>query len=152
MINWQSLTYDELTKDNLYDLAYERIQIFVKAQQRPYQELDAADKVAHHILGYQDGHLVAYARVFQTENHATFGRVLTAPAVRGQGVGRQLMAQITAELTRDFAGQPVIIEAQVDKQHFYEKFGYRIDGAPFIFNQTPHIKMVRQEGQLQAAE
>ncbi|HJE86803.1 MAG TPA: GNAT family N-acetyltransferase [Levilactobacillus hammesii] len=145
MINWQSLTYNDLTKDNLYDLAYERIRTFVQEQNRPYQEIDAVDKRATHILGYQAGRLVAYARVFMDGDHATFGRVLTVAEVRGQGVGRQLMTQITAELARHFAGQRVVIEAQVDKQHFYEKFKYATEGEPFIFNHTPHIRMVRQD-------
>ncbi|KRK94187.1 hypothetical protein FD25_GL001010 [Levilactobacillus acidifarinae DSM 19394] len=61
------------------------------AQKRVYQEIDAIDRTAQHILGYQDGHLIAYARVFTEQGHATFGRVLTVPEVRGQGVGRLLM-------------------------------------------------------------
>jgi len=151
MIKWQTMSYKELTKDNLYDLAYERIRTFVMAQKRPYLELDNVDKRAHHILGYQDGRLVAYARVFTDGDHVTFGRVLTVPEVRGRGVGRQLMAQITAELDRNFADQPVTIEAQVDKQHFYEKFHYRVVGVPFIFNQTPHIRMVWNRDNVQSA-
>lgn len=144
MINWQVKPLEQLTAREFYDLAYERTRTFVVAQQRIYQEIDAIDLTAQHILGYQDGHLVAYARVFTEQGYATFGRVLTVPEVRGQGVGRLLMQQITTELAQDFAGQPVVIEAQVDKQHFYEKFNYAVEGQPFLFNHTPHIKMVRQ--------
>ncbi|MDT6979278.1 GNAT family N-acetyltransferase [Levilactobacillus zymae] len=144
MISWQISDFKHLTTTAFYDLAYERTRTFVVAQHRVYQEIDAIDQVARHILGYQEGHLVAYARVFHEHDHATFGRVLTVPEVRGQGVGRLLMQQITTELDRDFAGQPVVIEAQVDKQGFYEKFDYAAEGRPFLFNHTPHIKMVRR--------
>jgi ElaA protein len=51
------------------------------------------------------------------------------------------MVQIEAEIRRNFAGEAISIEAQVDKQHFYEKFGYAAIGAVFDFNGTPHIRM-----------
>lgn len=144
MVEWHVKTFGQLTTPEFYDLSVERIRTFVVAQKRVYQEIDATDRVAHHILGYQAGRLVAYARVFGADGYATFGRVLTVPEVRGQGLGRLLMQQITTELAQDFAGQPVVIEAQIDKQHFYEKFNYVAEGQPFLFNHTPHIKMVRQ--------
>lgn len=144
MVKWRIKTFGQLTIPEFYDLSVERIRTFVVAQNRVYQEIDAIDPLAHHILGYQSGRLVAYARVFGANDNATFGRVLTVPEVRGQGIGRLLMQQITTELARDFAGQPVVIEAQVDKQHFYEKFGYVAQGQPFVFHHTCHIKMKRQ--------
>ncbi|RXI78457.1 GNAT family N-acetyltransferase [Levilactobacillus suantsaii] len=145
MVTWEAKTFAELTAKEFYDVFYERIRTFVVAQQRIYQELDAVDKTARHLLGYQGGKLVAYARVFRTDDHATFGRVLTVPEVRGQGLGRQLMQQITTELARHFADQPVVIEAQVDKQGFYEKFNHMPVGQPFLFQHTPHIKMQRRD-------
>lgn len=125
-MEWQAKSFDELSREEFFDIAYERIRTFVIAQHRPYQEIDATDKVARHILGYQAGQLVAYARVFREAGHVTFGRVLTIPEQRGTGLGHQLMVQI---------------EAQIDKQHFYEKFGYAAISAVFDFNGTPHIRM-----------
>ncbi|MFC6260663.1 GNAT family N-acetyltransferase [Levilactobacillus fujinensis] len=141
MIEWRVRTFNSLTPAEFYDVAFERIRTFVIAQQRIYQEIDKTDKVAKHILGYQDGRLVAYARVFTEQEHVTFGRVLTIPELRGQGLGRQLVAQIEAEIHTEFAGLPISIEAQIDKQQFYEKFGYEAAGDVFLFNSTPHIQM-----------
>ncbi|KRN01850.1 acetyltransferase [Levilactobacillus senmaizukei DSM 21775 = NBRC 103853] len=143
MINWQIESFDELTTIDLYKIAYERIRTFVIAQHRPYQEIDQTDLIARHIVGYQDGQLVAYARVFTDEASVTFGRVLTIPERRGQGLGRQLMEQIEGEIARHFAYRPIFIEAQIDKQHFYEKFGYVAEGAVFDFNGSPHIRMTK---------
>ena len=142
MTTWQVLTYDDLTKDQLYTLAYERQRTFVADQQRPYQDLDDVDRVARHILGYQGDQLVAYARAYQEGDHAKFGRVLTIPEVRGQGLGRCLMDQITAELARDFPGEPVEILAQVGKRGFYEKFGYVAVGDDFLYHHTWHVRMI----------
>lgn len=140
-VKWLVNTFAELSTENLYKVAYERIRTFVIAQDRVYQEIDEIDPVAHHVMGFQDGRLVAYARIFTEQGHVTFGRVLTIPEVRGQGLGRQLMAQIEAEIRRDYPGQPISIGAQVDKRGFYEKFGYQERGAIFNFHGTPHIRM-----------
>ncbi|WP_203642212.1 GNAT family N-acetyltransferase [Levilactobacillus andaensis] len=141
MLEWRVKSMDELTPNEFYDIAFERIRTFVIAQERIYQEIDETDKVARHILGYQDGRLVAYARVFTERDHVTFGRVLTIPERRGQGLGRQLVMQIEAEIHANFAGMPISIEAQIDKQQFYEKFGYEAAGDVFLFHSTPHIQM-----------
>ncbi|MFC6275559.1 GNAT family N-acetyltransferase [Levilactobacillus tangyuanensis] len=143
MINWRINSFDELTTLDLYKIAYERIRTFVIAQDRPYQEIDETDLIARHILGYQDGELVAYARVFTDEGGVTFGRVLTIPERRGQGLGRQLVQQIEGEIARHFGKCPIFIEAQIDKQHFYEKFGYVAEGPVFDFNGSPHIRMTK---------
>lgn len=141
MIKWHISTFDALSGKELYKVAYERIRTFVVAQNRPYQEIDAIDPVACHILGFRGDRLVAYARIFRENGHTTFGRVLTIPEVRGQGVGRQLMGQIETEIQRHYAGESISIEAQIDKRGFYEKFGYHTLGAVFDFNGSPHIRM-----------
>jgi len=141
MFEWRIKSMDELTPNEFYDIAFERIRTFVIAQKRIYQEIDETDKAARHIMGYQDGRLVTYARVFTEQEHVTFGRVLTIPERRGQGLGRQLVMQIEAEIHANFAGMPISIEAQIDKQQFYEKFGYEAAGDIFLFNGTPHIQM-----------
>ncbi len=141
MIKWRGSTLEGLSASELYKTSYERIRTFVVAQTRPYQEIDEIDPVAHHILGMQGERLVAYARVFREGDHVTFGRVLTIPEVRGQGLGRQLMTQIEAEIRHDFSGYVIQIEAQIDKQGFYEKFGYVAQGPVFDFHGSPHIRM-----------
>jgi len=142
-LEWQTKWFNELSTTDLYNIAYERIRTFVIAQDRVYQEIDDIDLVAHHVLGYDGKQLVAYARVFEEDDHVTFGRVLTIPERRGTGLGRQLVDHIEADLHANFALQPISIEAQIDKQHFYEKFGYTATGAVFNFNGTPHIQMTK---------
>lgn len=67
------------------------------AQKRIYQEIDGRDLRALHIFKTgQNGKIVAYARVFLLDDGQTvsFGRVVTSKAVRGQGVGGQLLNQV----------------------------------------------------------
>jgi len=142
-LEWQTKWFNELSTTDLYKIAYERIRTFVIAQDRVYQEIDDIDPVAHHVLGYDGNQLVAYARVFEEDDHVTFGRVLTIPERRGTGLGRQLVDHIEADLHANFALQPISIESQIDKQHFYEKFGYTATGTVFNFHGTPHIQMTK---------
>ncbi|WP_125584123.1 GNAT family N-acetyltransferase [Levilactobacillus cerevisiae] len=142
-MKWETKWFEDLTPADFYKLAYERIRTFVIAQNRVYQEIDETDKVAHHLLGYDGDQLVAYARIFTEGDHVTFGRALTIPERRGTGLGRQLVEQIEADIRANFALQPISIEAQIDKQHFYEKFGYTAVGDVFNFNGTPHIQMTK---------
>ncbi len=141
MIKWHVGVLNDLSSEELYKVAYERIRTFVIAQDRIYQEIDEIDPIARHVLGFRGDRLVAYARIFRENGHVTFGRVLTIPEVRGQGVGRQLIGQIEAEIQRHYAGELISIEAQIDKRGFYEKFGYHALGTVFNFNGSPHIRM-----------
>ena len=115
-------------------------------QKRIYQDPDNRDQQAIHILKYdQDGEVVAYARVFLTdERTVTFGRVVTSNKFRGQGVGGQLLDKIMEVIKRKFPGKSIEIEAQKQVQGFYERAGFVSEGKPFIYKSTPHIKMVHQ--------
>lgn len=141
---WQLKRFSELTPTELYDIFYARIQTFVVDQKRIYQEVDENDKTALHLMDYENGHLVAYARIFTEKQHVTFGRVLSIPAVRGQGYGRQLLEQVMQVLTDHFSDLPIEIEAQEQVQGLYTKFGFHTVGGVFLFNHTPHVKMVHE--------
>ncbi|MYV18204.1 GNAT family N-acetyltransferase [Furfurilactobacillus milii] len=141
---WQLKRFSKLTPNELYDIFYARIQTFVVDQNRIYQEVDEQDKAALHLMDYENGRLVAYARIFTEEKHVTFGRVLSIPEVRGQGYGRLLLEQIMQVLNDHFSDLPVEIEAQEQVQGLYTKFGFHAVGDVFLFNHTPHIKMVHE--------
>ena len=47
--------YNELSKDQFFDILKLRIEIFVVEQCCYYQELDDEDKVAFHVSIYNDG-------------------------------------------------------------------------------------------------
>ena len=91
---------------------------------------------------YQTEHGVeAYARVFQLDDHVTFGRVVIKESLRGTGQGKALMNHVLATCHNHFPNQPIIIESQERVVPFYEKFGFETIGAAFIFEGTPHVEM-----------
>lgn len=138
---WEIKKINDLSAKELFDILYLRTEIFVVDQQRIYQEVDEHDLEAIHIYDLIDGKVAAYARVFRQNGNVTFGRVVTAPEFRGQGLANQLMTQILKVIQTEFDQKEIEIEAQVQVEGFYQKFNFESQGEPFLFNHTPHIKM-----------
>lgn len=138
---WKTKKFSELTTNELFEILYLRTKIFVVDQDRVYQEVDQHDPESIHIFDMIDGKVAAYARVFKQNGNVTFGRVVTDPKYRGQGLGNQLMEHVMEVIKQDFAEKEIEIEAQVQVQGFYKKFDFESQGEPFLFNHTPHIKM-----------
>lgn len=141
---WHIKSFDELTKRELYEIYYLRTKTFVVEQTRIYQEVDANDLKAIHVFKIQDGRISAYARVYIEDDTVAFGRVVTAQECRGQGLGNELIEHIFMAIEQHFAGREIQIEAQQQVEPFYDKFEFTSVGTPFIFESTPHIKMVHQ--------
>ncbi|RRK11284.1 GNAT family N-acetyltransferase [Lactiplantibacillus garii] len=140
---WSVKTFSELTTTELYAIYELRVKTFVVEQQRVYQEVDDIDLNAVHIFKTVHHKIVAYARVFKEGAHLSFGRVVVAENLRGHHVGAALMDQILTVARTRFAGLNMQIEAQIQVQNFYKHFGFVPSGAPFIFNHTEHIKMLK---------
>ncbi|WP_119325648.1 GNAT family N-acetyltransferase [Companilactobacillus musae] len=140
---WQVKRFSELSTKELFDIFYLRTKIFVVDQKRIYQEVDEHDPEAIHIFDIIDGKVAAYARIFPQNNNVTFGRVVTDPQYRGLGLGNELMKYILSTIQKNYPNQLIEIEAQVQVEGFYKKFGFQTHGEPFLFNHTPHLKMTK---------
>ncbi len=142
---WETKRFNELTVTDLYQILALRAQIFVVDQQRIYQDPDGQDQEAIHIFNRdEDGHIVAYARIFLKDDLVSFGRVATSAKVRGQGFGGQLLDKIMQTIQQEFPDRKIEIEAQVQVEDFYKRVGFVSEGEPFIYKTTPHIKMVHE--------
>lgn len=138
---WKIKQFSELTTKELFEILYLRTKIFVVDQNRIYQEVDDHDLESIHIFNIIDGKIAAYARVFPQNGNVTFGRVVTDPKYRGQGLGNELMEQVLNAIKENYPAKTIEIEAQVQVEGFYKKFGFQTHGEPFLFNHTPHLKM-----------
>lgn len=134
---------NELSIQEFYEIIKLRIDTFVVAQERLYHELDDIDKSAYHIFYKSEttNEIYAYARVFQGGKYVSFGRVVTSSKVRGKGYGLKLTDQIMNLCKKEFPNQLIEIDSQKQVVGFYEKFGFKKEGEPFIFNKTLHVKM-----------
>ena len=74
---------------------------------------------------------------------ASIGRVVTAPAARGGGIGHALMAESVRLLETLWGPQPIRIGAQAHLEGFYNRHGFVSDNKPYIEDGIPHIEMLR---------
>ena len=140
---WYKKYLPELDTLEFYKILKLRIDTFVVEQERMYHELDEKDLKAVHIFHVNEQEEVdAYARVFVEDGKVVFGRLVTAPSARGKGLGSRLVEEILNLCTEKWPEKMIEIEAQEQVVGLYEKFGFVTQGDPFIFESTPHIKMI----------
>lgn len=138
---WNEKSFDELTTEELFQIYYMRTSIFVVEQNRIFQEVDENDLKAIHIFKMEDNKVVAYARVFERNDHVTFGRFGVAKSARGKGLANELIQHVLEVIKDTFWSKQIKITAQVPVAKFYEKWGFTTEGQPFMFESTPHITM-----------
>jgi ElaA protein len=150
MIEWQWLAFSDIPVADLYEVLYQRQQVFVLEQKCLYPDIDGYDQAAHHLMAWHtvDGkrELAAYLRciapgVKYTE--MSLGRVLTAPSARGSGIGRKLLEQGIARAEALHPGHRFRIGAQQYLEKFYASFGFNTVTAPYDEDGIMHIDMVR---------
>jgi len=145
MVNkmWNVKRFSELTAKELFDIMYLRVETFVVEQERIYQEVDENDLNSIHIFKYDGDKIIAYSRIFEENGHITFGRVVADKSYRGTGLGAKLVEEVLKVINDTYPEQEVVIEAQTYVEGFYKKFGFQSVGDVFLFNHTPHIKMIK---------
>lgn len=147
-MDWFVKHWDELTRDELYDLLAVRTAVFVVEQRCPYQEADGLDRRAWHVFA-RDGEetIQACLRILEPENGtAQIGRVLTVN--RGTGLGRALMERGIRAAWEKTGARRIRLEAQSYAQGFYETLGFRRTEAPeFLEDGIPHMEMVLERKQ-----
>lgn len=144
MMNIVIKTFEELNCNTLYDILALRSEVFIVEQQCVYQDLDYKDQQAQHLLVYDDGKLIAYARILPyNSQEMSFGRLVTSTSHRGLGLGKQLMDSILSYLNVHHPSQTVVITAQHYLQQFYQTYGFKPEGKPFDMDGIPHIRMVK---------
>lgn len=140
---WYKKYLSELDTLEFYKILKLRIDTFVVEQERIYHELDEKDLKAVHIFHVNEQEEVdAYARVFVQDGKVVFGRLVTVPSARGKGLGNRLVEEILPLCEKKRPRKMIEIEAQEQVVGLYEKFGFVTQGDPFIFESTPHIKMI----------
>jgi ElaA protein len=147
---WQWSRFSELRPEDLYAAVRLREAVFVVEQECAYNDADGRDPQAWHLLGWSDGqngrNLVAYARIFEPGvryTEASIGRVVTAPEVRGTGLGKMLMAEALRRLDDLAPGQAIKIAAQRRLEKFYLDLGFRTVSSPYEEDGIIHVDMLR---------
>ncbi len=150
LLQWQFLRFDDLPRRDWYAVCAARIDVFVIEQNCPFQDLDGADLVSWHLLGWHEAsgkrELAAYCRVVDTGVKfavPSIGRVITTKGYRLGGYGKQLMAEACRRHDALYPATPNRIGAQARLEKFYRRFGFVADSAEYIEDGIPHVEMQR---------
>src|SRR5690606_4017273 len=139
-LNIEVKTFDELSKNELYELLWLRSEIFVVEQNCVYQDLDYKDQKALHLLGKKENRLVAYTRVFDAMDYfenASIGRVLVSKPYRKFGYGHHILEASIATIHNRFKAHEILLSAQEHLLQFYNDHGFKEFGEVYLEDGIP---------------
>ena len=150
-LNWRYRRFDELSVGELYRIMALRQAVFVLEQQCLYQDADYLDLQCGHLGAWLGDELALYVRLVPpglSYEQCSIGRVLSAPSVRGRGLGPLLMSKAIAQAHAEFAPEgaatcPIQIGAQAHLERFYSGLGFVRTGDAYVEDGIPHIHMLR---------
>tara|TARA_Y100000589_G_scaffold196230_1_gene185474 strand:- start:1273 stop:1713 length:441 start_codon:yes stop_codon:yes gene_type:complete len=136
--------YNDLSKDQFFDILKLRIEIFVVEQCCYYQELDYEDKEAFHVSIYNDGIIVAVGRIIPNlhNKEVKIGRIAVKMEYRKKGLAYKMMKDIMNFLSNDYKNFSVLLSAQTYLIEFYRSFGFKEVGDNYLEDGIEHINMV----------
>jgi ElaA protein len=144
-LNWVFKKFEELSAAELYSIMQLRNEVFVVEQNCVYQDADDKDQKSMHLCGWDGDKLVAYTRIIPqgiSYAEASIGRVVTAPAYRKTGAGRQLMKESISRCFSEFNCTAIKIGAQLYLNNFYTSLGFVQCSGEYLEDGIPHIEML----------
>lgn len=144
-MTWIFKTFDSLTPHELYAIIQLRNEVFVVEQNCVFQDADNKDPHCHHLMGWEQEQLMAYARIVPSGisyAEPSIGRIVTSPAARGRNFGRDLVRRSIEALYNLYGTTPIRIGAQYRLTKFYREFGFRENGAVYLEDGIEHIEML----------
>ena len=143
---WHLKTYEELTRDELYQIVRARLDVFVVEQDCSYLDTDNYDQKALHLWVEYEGEVIAYCRLFDKGikyEEASIGRVLSRGEGRGKNIGRQLVGYAVQTIENVYKTTAIRISAQDYLLKFYGEFGFIPTDKKYLEDNLPHTEMYR---------
>jgi len=150
-------TWGQLTRDEFFEIARLRTEVFFLEQRIDEPELDDRDRdeSTEHLWIADDRGPAAYLRVVvdatpqpgNRDARRLIGRVVTRIDRRGEGLARRLLERVIER----HGGEPLALHAQSYIQPLYAAAGFEAYGAEYLEAGIPHIGMYRPSGPAQAA-
>ncbi|GMN07904.1 GNAT family N-acetyltransferase [Croceitalea sp. MTPC5] len=138
--------FDELTTSELYAILRLRSEVFVVEQNCVYQDIDAKDQKAIHIIGSKKGEVVAYTRIFKAGDYfknTAIGRVVVKKSEREYGYGRTIMEASLDYISKTLQEKGIELSAQTYLLRFYSDLGFKKTGKEYLEDGIPHIRMFK---------
>lgn len=118
-----------------------RKEVFIE-EQGFQMEFDEIDRIAKHLVMYNDEEPIATCRFFFDKEKSAFfvGRIAVIKKYRGMKFGA-LILQEAEKMIQQKEEKKIMLFAQCRVQAFYEKQGYKKEGEPYLDEGCPHILM-----------
>jgi ElaA protein len=143
-MHWSWTRFEDLGVYPLYDVLALRCRVFI-LEQGAFLDPDGADPHSWHLLGRDAGGVLqAYLRAVDPGikyAEPSIGRVITAPEVRGSGLGKALMREGLARCAAQWPGQRLRISAQARLRGFYGELGFVPVSDEYPEDGIPHLQM-----------
>ena len=132
--------FADLSPLELHAILKLRVDVFVVEQRCAYPEIDGrdVDEGTRHVWLGGPGDVRAYLRVLDDGDARRIGRVVTAPAARGEGLAARLVDHVV-----ETTAAPWVLDAQSHLEGWYRARGFRVDGPEFVEDGIPHLPMRR---------
>jgi len=143
-LEWKIKRFEALSIAELYYLLQLRSEVFVVEQNCVYQDIDGKDHKALHLIGEDNGKIVAYARLFKPKDYfdqASIGRVVVKETSRANKLGHILMREAIQAIETHFDETQITISAQLYLKKFYESHGFIQTSDMYLEDDIPHIEM-----------
>jgi len=143
-MNWEVTRFSHLTTHALYAVLRLRQEVFVLEQNCVYLDLDDLDQRSEHLLGWEEGELLAYLRCMPpglSYPQSSIGRIVVSSAARGRDLGRELVKKGIAHNLKTWPNTDIRIGAQAYLETFYTQLGFVTDGESYIEDGIEHIHM-----------
>ncbi len=102
----------------------------------------ARDEQSIHFGIWQNEQLISVITIEQNGTRFQFRKFATLPALQGQGIGTALL-QYVMQWMEEHGASEICCNARTSARKFYEKFGMTTEGATYLKNDIPYIKMVK---------
>lgn len=102
-------------------------------------ELDETDKIATHVILYDNDKPIATGRIYQENDEYHIGRICVLKAYRKNHLASIVMQ--TLEEIGFKQTDTIYLSAQIQAKGFYEKLGYLAYGDEYMDEHCPHIMM-----------
>ena len=146
-LEWKIKRFETLSVKELYALLQLRAEVFIVEQNCVYQDIDGKDEKALHLMGEDNGEIVAYARLFKPHDYfeaASIGRVVVKETSRANKLGHILMREAIHAVKTHFDQRKITISAQLYLKKFYESHGFIQTSEMYLEDDIPHIEMKKE--------
>lgn len=146
-LEWKIKRFETLSIKELYALLQLRAEVFIVEQDCVYQDIDGKDEKALHLIGEDNGEIVAYARLFKPHDYfeqASIGRVVVKEHSRANKLGHILMREAIQAIKTHFDQSKITISAQFYLKKFYESHGFVQTSNMYLEDDIPHIEMKKE--------